>query len=112
MAKFLFLVPSGPSSPERTDEYNAWYDSVHIPDVLKVNGVTAASRYRVAPSMMGGSPEGPQFMAIYEVEVDDPKDFYDALGKAAADGAMPMSDCITVDPTALSLWEEITPRAT
>jgi hypothetical protein len=77
MAKFLFLVPSGPASPERTAEYKQWYDDVHIPDVLKVKGVKAASRYRVAPSMGGGTPDGSQFMAIYEVEVDDPQDFYD-----------------------------------
>jgi hypothetical protein len=111
MAKLLFLVRSGPSSPERTDEYNDWYDTVHLVDVLKVKGIKAASRYRIAPNMDGSTPDGPQFMAIYEVEVDDPKDFYDALGKAAADGAMPMSDVLAIDPaTGLSMWEEITPR--
>jgi hypothetical protein len=110
MAKFVFLVRTGPSSPERTDEYNDWYDQVHLPDVLKVKGVTAASRFRATKQMGGGTVEGPEFLAIYEVEADDPQDFFDALGKAAADGGLPMSDVIVADVSGISLWEEITPR--
>jgi hypothetical protein len=110
MAKYLFLVRTGPSSPERTDEYNEWYDTVHLVDVLKIKGVKAASRYQVAPQMLGASLAGPPFLALYEVEADDPQDFYDALGKASADGALPMSDCIVAELSGLSMWEEITPR--
>ena len=58
MAKFVFLVRTGPSSPERTDEYNDWYDNVHLPDLLNVKGVVGASRYRVAKAQQGGPVEG------------------------------------------------------
>jgi hypothetical protein len=111
MAKLLLLVRSGPSRPEREAEYNDWYDSIHLPDLLKIKGVKAASRYRAAtPQFGGGSIDGPGYLAIYEIEVDDPQDFYDGLGKGVADGVIRMTDAIAADPSGMSMWEEITPR--
>jgi hypothetical protein len=111
MAKMLLLVRSGPSSPEREAEYNEWYDSIHLPDLLKVKGVKAASRYQAVPvQFTGGALDGPQYLAIYEVEVDDPQDFYEALGKSAADGSMRMTDALAADPSGMSMWVQITDR--
>jgi hypothetical protein len=111
MPKHVFLVRTGPSSPERTDEYNDWYDNVHLPDLLKVKGVVGASRYRVAPAQQGGAAiEGPQYLAIYEVDIEDPQDFFDDMMRAVTDGSMRMSDVLDQSVVDLSLWQEITPR--
>ena len=48
MAKALLLAFTGPKSPELEDEYNEWYDSVHLPDVLAVPGVRSARRFKLA----------------------------------------------------------------
>jgi hypothetical protein len=111
MPKHVFLVRTGPSSPDRTDEYNDWYDNVHLPDLLDVKGVVGASRYRVAKAQQGGAPvEGPQYLAIYEVEIEDVQDFFDDMMRAATDGSMRMSDVLDQSVVDLSMWEEITPR--
>ena len=46
MPKGIMFVPSGPSSPDREDEYNSWYSKVHIPEVCQVDGITGARRYK------------------------------------------------------------------
>jgi hypothetical protein len=111
MAKHVFLVRTGPSSPERTDEYNHWYDTIHLPDLLNVKGVVGASRYQVASAQQGGAAiAGPQYLAIYEVEIEDLQDFFDDMGRAATDGSMRMSDSLGMEAMDLSMWQEITPR--
>lgn len=111
MAKHVFLVRTGPSSPERTDEYNHWYDTVHLPDLLNVKGVVGASRYKVASAQQGGAAvAGPQYLAIYEVDIEDVQDFFDDMMRAATDGSMRMSDALDQSVVDLTMWEEITPR--
>ena len=110
MPRALYTVHSRPSSPEREDEYNDWYDNVHLPDLLNVKGVVGASRYRVAKAQQGGPVEGPQYLAIYEVDIEDVQDFFDDMMRAATDGSMRMSDALDQSVVDLTMWEEITPR--
>ena len=94
MPKGKMLVWSNPASAEREAEYNKWYDSVHVPDVLKLDGINAATRYKVS-----GTADTPgQYLAIYEVQAASFDDIMTALGTAFADGSMPMSDCIAPGP--------------
>ena len=44
----LFLVFSNATAGQDA-EFNQWYDSVHVPDVLDVPGVESAQRYDLAP---------------------------------------------------------------
>jgi hypothetical protein len=71
-------------TPGREADFNRWYDEVHIGDLLRVPGVVAARRARLAEAQMSlatGEFElcGPEeigarfrFVAIYEIEADDP----------------------------------------
>ena len=57
---------------DRHDEYNEWYDSVHVPDLLRIPGVVAAQRFRAGPPLLStveGSPYG--YLSLYELEADD-----------------------------------------
>jgi hypothetical protein len=57
---------------DRHDEYNEWYDSVHVPDLLRIPGVIAAQRFRAGPPLLStveGSPYG--YLSLYELETDD-----------------------------------------
>lgn len=54
-----------------TDEaFNAWYDAVHVHDVLKVPGFVSARRFEAVPDMRGELPIN-RYLAIYEFETDD-----------------------------------------
>jgi hypothetical protein len=55
----------------REDEYNDWYDNVHLVDVLKIDGIVSARRFRVAESQHRAAPALWKYCATYELETDD-----------------------------------------
>lgn len=74
MATYLLLVYTAPV-PGREDEYHAWYDGIHLDEVLTVPGFTAARRFAVEPplafetSQAGNSED--RYVAMFTVETDD-----------------------------------------
>ena len=89
MAKGIMYVESRPSSPDREQEYNAWYDEIHIPELLKLDGIVGARRLR---SVNGDGP----YVAIYELEGEDLQTILDNM--VANAGQLHMSDAIQLDP--------------
>ncbi len=89
MAKGIMLVESVPSSPDREDEYNAWYDDIHIPQLLTFDGIVAARRLRPVD---GNGP----YVAIYELEGDDLQAILDNM--IANAGQLHMSDALQLNP--------------
>ncbi|WP_396655760.1 hypothetical protein [Microbacterium sp.] len=66
----LMLVFASPSDDSREQEFNAWYDDVHIPEILAaVQGVTAARRYRISPAQpaVPGAPAAP-YLTVYDLD--------------------------------------------
>jgi uncharacterized protein (TIGR02118 family) len=61
--------------PEHEQEFNKWYDEVHIPLLFKFKGMTNVNRYK----MSNGPGDFPKYLAIYEFE--DQKAF-DAFGNS------------------------------
>ncbi len=61
------LVFSKPVSAEREDEYNRWYDDVHLADVCSLASVTGARRFKVSDTQMSmmGAPDY-EYVAIYD----------------------------------------------
>jgi hypothetical protein len=56
MAKYTFVVMTNPTAGKEA-EFNEWYNTHHIPDVLdvlKVPGFVCAQRFRIADAQMGG----------------------------------------------------------
>ena len=76
MGKSIWVVTTRCTDPSREEEFNRWYDEVHLPDLLKVPGLVAAQRYRFhGHTPMFPPPEGapePTYVAIYEFESDGP----------------------------------------
>ena len=64
MAKGIILVETYPSSPEREQEYNTWYDEVHLQELVALDGFVSARRLRPVDG------DGP-YVALYEIEGDD-----------------------------------------
>jgi hypothetical protein len=92
MPKGKMLVYTDSISPERDAEFNTWYDRVHVPDVLKIDGIIGCTRFKVAESPAADTPG--KYLAIYDVEADDFNDILDALVTAFTDGSLPTNDCL------------------
>jgi hypothetical protein len=61
--KGIFLVYTDIDSKHET-EFNDWYNSEHIPELLAVPGILAAARYEATKG-------GPKYLAVYELETTD-----------------------------------------
>lgn len=91
MAKYL-IATSSKVKPGREDDYRTWYDGVHLADMLKIPGVLSANTYEAAAQ----SPQTPplEFVAIYEVDVEDPGTIFAEIGRRIQSGEMQGSDAI------------------
>lgn len=102
MAKFKMLILSNPVG-DRDEEFNRWYDDVHLGDVFKVPGVVGAERYRFR------SGEDWKYLAIYELDCDDPAQVEQELMARAGSEAMAMSDAFDLSHFFMGSAEVITP---
>ena len=73
-APYIFIV-SMDIAPDREALFNEVYDTEHIPLILKVPGVRAASRLsgepfsmRLAGETVAKAHDGPRYTAIYEID--------------------------------------------
>ena len=79
MAKHVLLVFSDPTEGKE-DEYNRWYDDVHLGEVLAVEGFVSAQRFKVSDVAPGLTEH--KYLAIYNLETDDPGQVMKSLGEA------------------------------
>jgi hypothetical protein len=71
MPKYTFVVMTNPVDGKEA-EFNEWYNSNHIPDVLNVPGFVSGHRFRLADAQMGGeASRAYKYLALYEIETDD-----------------------------------------
>ena len=110
MPKGLLLVFSQPVSADREAEYNDWYDNVHLHDLVAVEGVASASRYRVSNSQLlpDAAPDGPPYLAVYEIEADDPAAVLAAIREGGASGAFRLGDTLDGATVQALFVEQIT----
>ena len=59
----IFLVYTD-IDPAHDDEFNAWYNTEHLPDLLRLPGFLDAARYVAVKG-------GPKYLAAYELESAD-----------------------------------------
>lgn len=96
MASQYFVVLTNPVEGKE-DEYNDWYDNIHLPDVLKVPGVRSAQRFRLGDVQRSPAPHPWLYLAIYEVEDDMVQTVVDEIAKRAGTPVMPLSDALDGD---------------
>jgi hypothetical protein len=99
----LWLVFTKPV-PGREDEYDKWYDEVHLPDVAAVPGVRAAQRYTLGPERRDLSVE-PEFrhLAVYEID-GDPEEVFPEITRRIESGAMVLAEALDRPKTWQSVW--------
>ena len=67
MASWLLVIESNCIDPAREQEFNDWYNNVHIPDIFETKCFVKAGRYELP-----NPPEGKgKYLAVYEIESDD-----------------------------------------
>ena len=76
------------------EEFNRWYEEVHLSDILAVPGFVSARRFEAADAQMTG-PAKHRFMTLYEIESDDIGQSIRDL--AAASGGMDLSDTMEMN---------------
>jgi hypothetical protein len=88
MGTWIVLVEASCADQAREDEFNEWYNQVHLPDVLETPGIVRALRYEnIAPAEGQG-----KYLAVYEVETDDLQNAFTAseqiIARKTAEGRM------------------------
>ena len=69
----------------RADEFNAWYDSTHLQEVLSIGGFKSVQRFRAAAAQRARDQPPFEYLAIYEVE-GDAQELADVMTHWASDG--------------------------
>src|SRR5690349_21681609 len=80
MASAILMVTSRCKDPAREDEFNTWYDEVHLPDILSTPHFVAAQRFKLAGPPSKAEPDA-TYLAIYEIDTDDTRAAMKALGE-------------------------------
>ena len=108
MGNYTMVVFTSPVEG-REDDYNDWYDNQHLGDVIAAAGFDRAERLRLTDI---GSPTAGlrRYLALYQIETDDPESAWKGLLAAAGTDAMPMSDAIDLEKSSIGLFETITER--
>jgi hypothetical protein len=94
VSKGLMIVQSRPSSPDAVDAFHRWYDEVHLPEILKVDGFVSARRLQAL--------DGESFVAIYEV--DDVDRAKAGLAERQKSGNMTRPEGVQLDPPPTVQW--------
>ena len=117
MSRYQYVILSQ-AVEGRLEEFEKWYDEVHLRDVLKIAGVIGARRLRiVGQKTLKGMVAAPWCsLAIYEMETDDPVGVTRAIAKAAHTDAMPVSDALEqtgmiqlITESTVALWQRLSP---
>lgn len=99
MAKFTMVVTSG-AKDDRDAEYNEWYDSQHIHDICAIPGVISGRRLDAIP--VTPHPQPAPYLAIYEIEADDPGMVLAEMARRGETGEMAISD--SLDAESARIW--------
>ena len=80
--KTYYLVYSNPVEG-MDEEYNQWYNEVHLKEVLQIEGFNAAQRFELSPVQLVEEQEY-KYLAMYEVDSDDVEGTKERLIAAAS----------------------------
>lgn len=90
MAEYSLLVLSNPVAG-REEEYNAWYNDIHLADVVAVPGIVSARRFRSLDESQW------KYTAIYSLECDDPTQVMEEVLTRWKTDLMPTSEAFDED---------------
>jgi hypothetical protein len=84
--KYTLIVYTSPAEG-REDEYNAWYDDVHLQEFSALPGVISGRRFKVSGAVK------PQYAALYELSAH-PDEVMAAMNAGIKDGTVHWTDAL------------------
>ena len=99
------------------DEFNEWYEHVHIADVLQVPGMVSAQRFKLheitLPASEEGAGAGPaqsqhRYMLMYEM-VGDPAAVMAEMAARTMSGEMPLHEALDMSSITMAFWDPLEP---
>ena len=98
MPRYLVEVFTSPVAGQ-SQAYNQWYDGVHLPEILTLDGFLSARRCRVSDC------ERETYLALYDVEAASPADIMSRLSAAA--GTMAFSPAFDKTSARVRIFEAL-----
>jgi hypothetical protein len=104
MPKFKMVALSNPVEG-REDDFNDWYQNVHLPEIVSYKGVTSAQRFKSAVPMQAQGINY-NYLAIYDLDTDDLGGILQKMGADSQAGVNTMSDAADNANTYLVIFNE------
>ena len=108
MGKYVFMVFAN-AVDGKDAEFNDWYNNVHLAEVLQVPGFATGQRFEMAGDPTPGADH--KYLAMYELETDDPQATLGELNKAVTSW-MKMTDTMDSATTNVKLFAPTTDKMT
>lgn len=106
MPRFKMLVFSEPFEGEANEaQFNTWYNERHLADICALPGFTDAQRFKLHSVSMGTTLN--KYLAIYDMEHDDPDWVVENMFAHRDTPAMPIDPAFNLDATTVMVYEEI-----
>jgi hypothetical protein len=103
------VVMSNPV-PGREEEFERWYQEVHLPELVALDGFVSAQRFNREVTL--GAAQSWPHMAIYEIESEDIEATIGALVTVAEAGKLTMSGAIDTAATSAAVFKACGPAIT
>ena len=101
----LFMVKSN-AADDREDEYNTWYNEIHLPEVLKIGGFQVAQRFALNEHQVQ-KRQTHGYLAVYEIDTDNVAQTLQNLQQATW---LNMSDAIDQRHVDISVFSAVTEK--
>jgi hypothetical protein len=103
MANYVMAVYSN-AQPGRDADYMTWYENIHVKEICTIKGVRSGHVFQILPT----SPvkPGTNYMAIYELDVEDPTSVLAEIGRRGQAGEMTMTDAIDATSAQITLYKK------
>jgi hypothetical protein len=103
MPRYKMLVMTSPVEG-REQEFNDWYQNIHLGQVVAVEGIKSAQRFRVCRTYKEAPAH--RYLAIYDIETDNVDE--PVAGIVAKMGTNDMIISDAMDPNTITvMYEEI-----
>lgn len=110
MSEKVIMMALMNAAPGQDEEFNRWYEERHLGDVLSIEGMVRATRYRIAGAVHADGAAPWSYLTLYEVEAAAAASVAQELGRRRGTPALQMSEAL--DDARLSLFfEKISERS-
>ena len=106
MAKHILLAFGNPLEG-REEDFNHWYNEIHLKDILKLPGFVSAQRFQLSPAQAMAHPY--KYLAVYEIETEDQEVALNLLAPTSPQ-ELPVTDAWDYDRCATWWYSSITDR--